>query len=790
MDYTDLLSNALHYADWGWAVFPLVGKQPLKGTHGFKDATTDAEVIRRWWTENPKANIGLAAHASHLVLIDLDHKEGRDGIAAWEELKAEYGFSDDWALKSITGGYGLHLIFTAPEGIVIPNTTDQLGPGIEIKASSGYIVLPPSIHPNGNEYLPMNRWNRKPGPVPAELLPLIMEREPQPIKVPVTQPAPAIGRTASYAETALVNELNLLAGTAPGGRNRQLFKSAAALGQIVAAGWLDQGRVEANLLQVAVAIGLTERESLNTIASGIEAGSATPRVIKELEVSQPKPVSSQESQSSEKPQEEKKEWLDADLLINALKRGETGDAEILARIFQDRIAFDHAEGSWFLWDGQNWNEDQTGRITGLITSGVFEQYVHASGESMRQADMKKADELNKNATRLCNRNRISNVLELAGRQPGIGITGNEWDSNPWLLGVKNGVIDLHTGQFRAGEPKDYIRSVAPTAYQPDADCPRFKQFLMEIFSNNTDLCAYIQRLFGYGITGLTDDHVFPIFWGGGRNGKDTLLETLGGVLGNNIASSVAESIVVASQVARSSGAPNADLMSLRGLRLCWVSESEESARLNVAQVKKLTGGGQITARPPYGRRNVTFMPGYLLLLLTNHKPTIPADDNAIWMRVNLVPFNETFKDNPDPNNPHEHPKDSRLRETMIAEAPGILNWLIQGCLAWQQMGLNPPEIVRAATDEYKRDEDILTLFIEECCVLEPKAFVETSDLLNEYNTWAESYGMRPLGIKTFSQRVSKRFESGRNPKAENRRKGFFGIGLLTKGDKPEAYSKK
>jgi putative DNA primase/helicase len=787
MDNTNMVSNALKYAEWGWAVFPLIGKRPLTG-HGFKDASTNPETIRAWWAEHPQANIGLAACASHLVLIDLDNKDGRDGITAWEKLKADNGFSDDWALKSITGGYGQHLIFTAPEGIVIPNTTDQLAPGIEIKASSGYIVLPPSIHPNGNEYLPMNRWNRKPGPVPFELLQLIMEKEPQPAALPQVHPAPAAGRTAAYAETALANELNLLAGTAPGGRNRQLFKSAAALGQIIAAGWLERGRVEAELLQVAVAIGLTERESLNTIASGVDTGSTTPRVIKEVEVplqqTEPRPSETPTKvEAAEEPKEEKSEWLDADLLINALKRGETGDAEILAQIFQDKIAFDHAEGTWFLWDGQNWNADETGQITGLITSAVFKQYVKASEQAMRQADMKKADELNKNATRLCNRNRISNVLELAGRQPGIGITGNEWDSNPWLLGVRNGVIDLHTGEFRPGAPKDYIRSVTSTPYQKDTDCPRFKQFLREIFSDDADLCAYIQRLFGYGITGLTDDHVFPIFWGGGRNGKDTLLETLASVLGTHIASPVAESIVVASQAARSSGAPNADLMSLRGLRLCWVSETEESARLNVAQVKKLTGGGQITARAPYGRRNVTFMPGYLILLLTNHKPTIPADDNAIWMRVNLIPFNETFKDNPDPNNPHEHPKDARLREKMVAEAPGILNWLIQGCLEWQRIGLNPPEAIRAATEEYKRDEDIMTLFIEECCVVDKKAFVETSELLNEYNKWAESYGMRPLGIKTFSQRISKRFDSGRNPNPENRRKGFFGIGLVTKEDK-------
>jgi putative DNA primase/helicase len=197
-------------------------------------------------------------------------------------------------------------------------------------------------------------------------------------------------------------------------------------------------------------------------------------------------------------------------------------------------------------------------------------------------------------------------------------------------------------------------------------------------------------------------------------------------------------------------------MALREKRLVWASESEEGRKFNVGKLKWLTGGDTLTGRAPYGRKQITFKPTHKLFLLTNYKPQAPANDYALWARLHLIPFTLAFIDEPQKEN--ERKADPNLLEKLKQEAPGILAWLVRGCMAWQQEGLKPPESVQAATRQYQQDEDIIGQFIIERCITGTGKQVKGGDLYEAYKTWCDERGLE-ANKSTFGKEIKKRFDS-------------------------------
>jgi len=210
-----------------------------------------------------------------------------------------------------------------------------------------------------------------------------------------------------------------------------------------------------------------------------------------------------------------------------------------------------------------------------------------------------------------------------------------------------------------------------------------EETLKEIYQNDRKLIRHIQRLFGYSLTGSLREHIFIIFNGIGRNGKGTIVETVRFVLGP-LAVPIPVETLLCQSLSSSGGSPRADIMKLRGTRVSWASESEEGKRFNTGQLKLLTGGDTITARAPYGKRMVEFQPTHTIFFLTNHMPHISVDDYAFWQRIHLIPFSMSFV--PTPTEDYERKSDKELLEKLKAEAPGILAWLVRGCLSWQKKG--------------------------------------------------------------------------------------------------------
>ncbi len=453
-------------------------------------------------------------------------------------------------------------------------------------------------------------------------------------------------------------------------------------------------------------------------------------------------------------------------LAKAYDRHEVGDAELLANLYRGRAVYDHSEGTWYFWAGHYWRRDEEGKAF-KMANDVAAAYLRAAARARVEEDDKREAQFIKRAGRLRFKSRIKNVLELAASD--LAVRGDIWDAQPYKLAVKNGVLDLRTGTLEPGNPEDYIRTVAPVTWQGmDAPALRWERFILEIFDGDEELAAFVQRLLGYGITGHRREAVLPILWGEGRNGKDTLLETLAHVMGD-MAAPVSSAVLIRDKYARANAA-TPHLIALRNLRLAWVNETREGEKLDAGQVKNLTGGGRITARPLYGKP-VTFEPQHLLMLITNKRPHADADDYALWKRILLIPFTMSFVDKP--AKPHERQRDPNLLDKLKAEAPGVLAWLVRGAVAWYREGLNPPESVRLATEAYRAGEDTVGQFIEEACIEGENLKVKAGDLYKAYKAWAEGYGMRPMSPHAFGRRISKLYTKEKVGNVY-----YFGISLL------------
>ena len=473
-----------------------------------------------------------------------------------------------------------------------------------------------------------------------------------------------------------------------------------------------------------------------------------------------------------------------DFLLDCAHSGQIGDARLFIYQYKDRYRHDHTSGRWYQWQGHYWAEDAVFNIVAEVDN-IIEIYEEETKKwawikikETKQRNEKAAKEAAHNEAayldkigKLQNKNYRLNVIYLSAvGEKSLGIIGNEWDQNHYLIACPNGVIDLEKGEFRPGCPEDYIKTSCPTEWLgEDEPAPRWSRFLEEVFGGDSELIAYVQRLLGYGITGLVIHHILIILWGIGRNGKGTLLEILYYVLGQLVGPIQAE-LLLEQKNPRSSAGPSPDIMALRGKRIVWGSETDEGRKLNAGKVKWLVGGDTLVGRVPYGKREVAFKPSHLLFLLTNFRPRVNASDFALWERIHLIPFKFSFVDKP--TDPHHRKHDLNLLEDLKKEAPAILGWLLQGFKEWKKMGLQPPAAVSEATQQYRKEEDVIGLFISDCCVISPNAKVQSQELYDEYKSWCEKEGRRPMWQRTFGEQLKSQYKWGKDSVIF-----YYGIGL-------------
>jgi putative DNA primase/helicase len=462
------------------------------------------------------------------------------------------------------------------------------------------------------------------------------------------------------------------------------------------------------------------------------------------------------------------------LIHDCLFANELGDGTLYATVFRDQLLFCKNTQEWYKWGGHFWVRDVMGHSLASVEAVVDHYLNEYKRISNRIAELAAVDggddELKQLRSRQASLIRRASQLRADRRRTAclkfahtidnpIAIAGEEFDCKPMLFPCANGVIDLETGRLNPGRPGDFLSMASPIEFLGiDAPAPLWEKSLLEIYHGNEELVAYLQRLFGYAMTGLVEEKVFPVLYGRtGWNGRSLIVETISYVMGD-LAGSIPAEMLLSQRFGKSSSGPSPDIMSLKGIRLAFASEIDEGQRFSASKIKWLTGKDELVGRSPHDKYSTRFAPTHKLFLMTNTQPAAPPNDKSFWERLHLIPHNISFV-NRDPQEAHERRAILDLGRQVLKEAPEILAWLVRGCLLWQKHGLAPPKEITAATEQYRRNEDLLADFIDECCIREPGAKVRSSFLYARFTEWYhDNIGKSEPSGTWFGKQLTQKFE--------------------------------
>ncbi len=721
---------AHEYARLHLPVFPCAPdtKSPIT-KHGFKDAVDDSEQIDAWWTADPLAMIGMPTGArTKVFVLDVDLKVGRDGEASLAALIAKNGPLPETRIVT-TGSGGRHIYFQHP-GFKISNSVSKIAEGLDIRGDGGYVILPPSVRADGTFY----EWAAmgEIAPAPQWLIDLIRIPDPAAERYP----APNLDNIPeAYARAALEKEGDLTSALKPGNRNHQLNVSAFNLGQLVPP--LTRGQIEAVLFNACMTNGLVAEDGksqvLATIYSGLEAGLRNPRKIKEKLSSSrvngkhqflPGPKVNGDLAAAHPSQNE----------IEVISPNEDSIALAFASIYCDTLRYCHDWGFWLKWCGTHWHHEKTKQ--------AFD-YARALA---RTYNAKNDRSLAKSAT-------ASGVERYAQSDRRLATTSDAWDQDHWVLATPDGTVDLRTGTLRDASPDDHITKI--TACGLGNDCPTWIEFLEQATDHDAALMDYLQRVAGYCLTGSVKEHALFFVYGEGGNGKGTFINAIQAIL-----SDYARVAQMDTFAASKNDKHPTEIAFLRGARLVTAQETEEDRHWADVKIKALTGGDPITAH--FMRQDpFTFLPTFKLLFAGNHKPALRTVDEAIRRRFQIIPFiNKPAK------------PDDMLSEKLQAEYPGILSWMIEGCLNWQKVGLQPPPVVTDATSEYFEEQNTFQQWLNSCCEIGMSKTDTSARLFGSWKRWCESNGEKAGSSKAFAERLKTAHFKKDDTRTERRFKGL------------------
>ena len=421
---------------------------------------------------------------------------------------------------------------------------------------------------------------------------------------------------------------------------------------------------------------------------------------------------------------------------------EEGLALAFARENEAGLRYCAAWGQWLTWDSVRWVVDKT-----LLAT-----------DRTRDLCRRTATGANERTSAILGQARTVNAIErLARSDRRLAASADQWDADPWLLNTPDGVVDLKTGLLHPGDPALHMTKVTGAA--PGGDCPTWLRFLDRVTGGDIELQAYVQRMLGYALTGDTSAHALFFAHGTGANGKSVLIDTAAGVLGDYHRTAPIETFTESNGDRHST-----ELAMLQGARLVTAVETEEGRRWAESRIKTLTGGDRIAAR--FMRQDFfEYTPQFKLFIAGNHKPGLRSVDEAMRRRFHLLPFAITIP-------PEE--RDAKLKEKLRSEWPGILAWMIQGCLEWQCHGLVRPSAVRSATEAYMEAEDSLSGWIDEKCERDRQAWETSGDLFASWKVWADMHGERAGTARRFTQALEAR---GFHPQRTREARGVAGLRL-------------
>jgi putative DNA primase/helicase len=412
---------------------------------------------------------------------------------------------------------------------------------------------------------------------------------------------------------------------------------------------------------------------------------------------------------------------------------DVGNSQRLIAHHGQDLRYCYPWGSWLIWDGRRWGMDESGEIHRRAKQTVKEIY----REAANAPDDEARKILAKHAVRSESENRIQAMISLAKSE--APVMPADLDASPWVLNVLNGTVDLQTGALLEHRREDLLTKIAPVEYDPEASAPVWRSTLERVLPSD-EVRAFFKRLCGYAISGDVSEHVLPVLYGTGANGKSTILNALLEAAGEYGMQAAPDLLI-----AKRNGHPT-EVADLFGMRLVASIEVEDGRKLAEALVKSLTGGDKVRARRM--RQDFwQFDPTHTAFLCTNHKPEIRGTDNAIWRRIRLIPFTETIP-------PTE--QDKKLPEKLRSELSGILAWAVEGCLEWRREGLQAPAEVRKATAGYRSEMDVIGAFLRDECETGPDFKESFKVVYGRYEEWCVEGGEKAETRRKFNARLKER----------------------------------
>lgn len=749
----ELCEAAVSYARRGWQVIPVrwvdsdgacacpkgaecaaPGKHPVHD--GWYDVgSTDPTVVASWWRPEPQgmasewfpaANVGIVTgRQSGIWVLDVDtYAGGEQTLGAYER---RHGPLPATRVHS-TGSGGIHYFFRHPGFNVRNSARKLLGLGLDVRGDHGQVVAPPSVS-NAGPYTFNPAHDIEIADAPDWLLEILRthDRSQSGAALSGEMPAEATGAARKYAEAALKAEAQAMRNAREGERNDTLNRCAFSLGTLGGAGLLAEETAFAALREAALSTGLAEGEIRAAFNSGWRSGLEKPRNV---------------------------QWntMGVDWPVRAFT--EFGMADRMADHLGDRLRWCPERRTWMRYQRGVWLTDVTEAgewaAQAMIRSLPFTEALSYDETPEIAEDGTQSDSPRKRfldfVAKQETRKSVSSAARLATGVPLMQMSQSSFDADPLTLNCLNGVVDLTTGQLRGHSPEDRMTLQCTAPYLQE-DAPLWNAFLRRV-QPDPEMRAYLQRVAGYCLTGLTVEQAFFLWEGSGANGKSVAQNVLAHVLGTYAQVLPTETLMASSVDGR---IPN-DVARMAGRRFLVASETKAGKSLDEQRMKQLTGGDAVAARFMRGEWFDLQIVGKLQLT-TNHLPRM-SDDDATWRRIHLIRWPVVI--------PKEE-RDGFLQDRLIREeSAGILRWMIVGALAWREEGLNAPESVNQAREDYKQDEDVIGQFVTECLeVAEPHVGAIGRDvraIYAAYKLWAIDQGGAILGQRQVTSRLKKKAE--------------------------------
>jgi P4 family phage/plasmid primase-like protien len=401
---------------------------------------------------------------------------------------------------------------------------------------------------------------------------------------------------------------------------------------------------------------------------------------------------------------------------------------------------------WFIWDGTYWRPDAEDLGMREVSKRIP---TIIAAEVRNYDDQDKRNEVLKWANQAKSNSRLNAAIESAISDERVVVAVESWDSDEYMLGVANGVINLRTGELLRGRPDLHITKRTPVAYTPGMRNVRWEQFIDFATGGDKELQDWIQRAVGYTLTGLNNQDLMFLVYGPPGSGKNTFVEAVVKALGTQQYAWPLDSSILADNGGATSSTDLYHWAELRGKRMVWVDELPESERIKENSIKKLTGSSEISARSP-GEKPFTFKAQAKLWVTTNHRPMIT--DDAMWRRIRPIPWSNV----PESSDPD-------LKAYLFdpeGGLPAVLSWAVEGAIKYLGSSARDPlgwcTAVKDAAEIYRKNEDRIGMFLTEEMKESESAATRVKEVYAVYRVWSDERGERPMTQIAFHRKLADR----------------------------------